>query len=379
MIVLVCARIATGRGSRDVAIALIAAALQLAVLPNWLHCQEWYEDIKYMRWPSDGYDNAGLACVAEFIRFEGMELPSLGLTAEDTDRDFMRLRVLCTLKGDKKPGDEIVALRRNETLLKFSRPKVRLLCFKKMEEGFYINVILPLPVPRPPPDLHLPEDAPLRDKVVLVLLTSLQYGDEDMARQAIGMLSEPFARADSPHYDPMQILLETPLSSPSLAAECLSARMTWNDDSALVEAIEMTRKKPDGVFRWRFHGLKSDDAITSLNLILEGRRWPWMNPYRRQAAARLAELKSPRSLPYLIAVLDDPNMLIRYEALRGLQRIRKMYPVKGWGDITQRARFLRADIPMSEEGLRLVQEMKQWWETEGRRQYDYVLTDERQK
>jgi HEAT repeat protein len=77
---------------------------------------------------------------------------------------------------------------------------------------------------------------------------------------------------------------------------------------------------------------------------------------RYAAAYALREIKSPKSVPVLVSLLDDASQRIRYLAVSTLSRIKN-------GD----------SGPMVDEFKRREQEIipywKHWWETEGKKKY----------
>jgi HEAT repeat protein len=157
--------------------------------------------------------------------------------------------------------------------------------------------------------------------------------------------------------------------------------MRWGDLAALDEAIAITEKAPDPKPIWPFTGYE-DDAVTTMNLILEGKRLSWMRDSRLPVVIQLANLAHLSSLPYLIGALDDSNPEIQWHALRGAKgmrdrllgrpRIRERYLIDDFYDKTK-GPLPNARKQVSEKGNRLLEEMKQWWAAEGKAQYERRL------
>jgi hypothetical protein len=81
-------------------------------------------------------------------------------------------------------------------------------------------------------------------------------------------------------------------------------------------------------------------------------------------------------------MLDDPNPMIAYYAYTAIERIRgqgrSTIGARGfYGDARsfsgQQRVMTDADCVPTSHSRMLVNDMKQWWATEGKRQFDYVL------
>lgn len=293
---------------------------------------------------------------------------------------YYRVEVLYVLKGQEKRGD--VLLLWGETphlpIWVARSPRRGLFFLNRLREGCYVVAGFPPFLAPPPEGFQIPREAPIKDKIVLLAIARF-HDSEDDANRALNLLDPAIANVDSPYYDVMKILHSIPVTSSSLYVRALTKRMAFGDAAALDEATELTRNSPQPRPRWSFRGLEGEDVVTTLNLVLEGKVWPWMNDSRAGALGRLAEIAHPSSLPHLMAVLDHPDARWRYTAFKGIERIRGRRPVTPMREFFDRSRssMYRADSPLSENGTRLINEMKQWWQNEGKRQFDYVLPEEK--
>jgi hypothetical protein len=153
------------------------------------------------------------------------------------------------------------------------------------------------------------------------------------------------------------------------------------DESALPRALELARedKAKAGDLVHVFSRL-GDDGVTSLCLMAEGKYFPG---YEREAVRKLREKAPQAALPTLIRCLDHRDGEIRYLAYTAIEKIRghgrRMMRVTEFlgrktdpNDMT----ISRLEFPPTETSQKLIQEMKEWWETEGKWEFHSVLPEE---
>lgn len=231
----------------------------------------------------------------------------------------------------------------------------------------------------------LPAEAPLNEKINLILLATIRDCRDDNIAVSLalsGLIIEG-ATADSPYYD----LLEEYISledNPSLLArsQALYARLRLGDVTALPAAMDHATSEP-----WLSARLPQvlqtfgDDAVTTLCLIADGKILP---KRKMQAVEALRRMAPPTALPVLIRALDDPNREVRYHAYAAIEKIRGKRFTTTFAEFNGRTidphgvHVQRSNDPPPDDthSNMLINEMKQWWETEGKRQYDYVLKDQ---
>ena len=222
--------------------------------------------------------------------------------------------------------------------------------------------------------LTLPDEAPLREKINLIRLATIRDCPDDNIAVSLalsGLIIEG-ATADSPYYDLLEeyIRLE---EYPDLLARCqaLYARLRLGDVTALPAAMDHATSEP-----WLSARLPQvlqtfgDDAVTTLCLITDGKI---LSQRKKQAVEALRRMAPPAALPTLIRALDDPNREVRYHAYAAIEKIRGAQWETTFADFEGSTN----GQPDEAHTQILVDQMKEWWETEGRRQFDYVLPKEK--
>ena len=380
------------RGPISVAMVLVAACFVESWTPSHASEYPWWATPPYNQpIPDTTGENSALVCVGEITGHTTTGPLPLGPFDDWVARGphhvveqgngsqtvldkpsglYHRARLLHVLKGTEKEGGQIL-IWGGHRLTGIMKPgTVCLVKLNRLPEGCYMATDQVEFLPHSPANLTIPDEAPLLDRMVLVRL-SVFHTSEKYARSVLASLWPGRARIDSPYYDLMAIFLQAPATSPSLTTQALHIRMLWGDTAALGEAIDVSRRSGQ---TWSLEGL-GDDAATTLNLILEGKRWPWMDGSRLSAAKQLSRIAHPSSLPYAVKAMDDPDSRIRWYAYfiaDSIRKSRESPPPRGFLADSYRT----AETPLSAEGKRLIDEMKQWWETEGKRQFDYVLPKE---
>lgn len=294
---------------------------------------------------------------------------------------YWRVALSAVVKGTYEPGNVVVVSAGSGVLPKLDTEVDYLFGLKLGEDGVLVSLVDPWRVALPT-GFEIPSNAPIEERVRMLLLATVEQGPKGTARAAVYALASDSVRKnrETGYGDLILTLRRIQKIRPEIAGNILHARMMYGDKAVLDEYIEACRL--DGRAYGAvcgFEAFKTDDIVTTLNLILEGKRWPWMEPSRVGAAAQLREIGHVSSLPYFIAALDDPDSRIRFYAFTGVQKLRgrKRYaPLRPFFDPKEGAAFT-SDAPLSEYGIQMIQEAKEWWETEGKRQFDYVLPEEK--
>ena len=231
--------------------------------------------------------------------------------------------------------------------------------------------------------IGFPPDAPLSEKINLVLLATLRdcADKPQLVPAAFRGLREQGASLDSPYYDLLseyRRLERHPLQS--VQAEALYSLLLLGDDGALAHALELARtggalgdRLPDLLQRF------GEDAVTTLCLIAEGK---FLKKAESDALRVLREMKSPYALPTLIRCLDNPDGGVQYMAYSAIERTitkgQRMSSVDEFLGLTPSNGIREFKFnPLPPHSVMLVEKMKQWWEAEGKRQFDYVLPKEK--
>lgn len=289
---------------------------------------------------------------------------------------FWRVEVKYVLKGTAQPGTviDLWAQMGSWTLpLSKGRDEGReiIVGLRRISAGFYVATGCMLSF-ETSQQISLPEKADWRDKLTILAIDAIETGDETRAKLALGRLEPNWARPDSPYYKVFDVLERVEHTSPSLARETVPIRLRWGESSALKDAIELTRRGERVLLE--FDQVKSEDALTTLNLILEGKRWPWMNDYRVAVVEHLRTLAQPASMPYLVRALDDPDRRIQFYSCTAIRKIRGL----GMGPSARAFLYsmeLEPDSPLTAMGYEKVAEAKHWWAAEGNRRFARELPD----
>jgi hypothetical protein len=232
-------------------------------------------------------------------------------------------------------------------------------------------------------ELDFPTTASWQDKVTLALLKTLQKDDPVLFSAAIWQLEDHAPPIVSPYYDLLSEYRRFEGHSNSyFEGRSLHARLALGDRSALPRALALADSQP--LAAGSITGLLDrfgDDAVTTLCLIAEGKLIPG---HKREAAHALRRMGLPASLPTLVKLLDDPEVEVQYVAYTAIEKIRTGGKFMTAGHAFHgRGPSLRGgpagdDRPTTHSQM-LVNAMKEWWNAQGKSQYDYVLTDEEQK
>jgi hypothetical protein len=220
--------------------------------------------------------------------------------------------------------------------------------------------------------VELPAEAPLREKINLLLLATVRDCRDNamICRQAFSGLREKGASLDSPYYD---LLAEyrrfDAAPQPHLRTEAAYARLLLGDESAIARTMalaandkRLAARLPDALRQF------GDDAVTTLCLLAEGK---CAKGGEDNALRVLREMKSPYALPTLIRCLDNPDGGVQYMAYSAIERTiskgQRMSSVDQFlgrqpGDGTTQLKF----NPLPPHSVRLVEKMKQWWEGRGK-------------
>jgi len=238
--------------------------------------------------------------------------------------------------------------------------------------------------------VQLPVEAPLQEKINLLLLATLRDCRDNAMICGLVFDGLRWERAslDSPYYDLLSEYRRFD-SHPqaALQAQAAYARLLLGDETALSRAMRVADKEkwlaprlPDALQKF------GDDAVTTLCLLAEGK---CAKGGEANALRVLREMKSPYALPTLIRCLDNPDAGVRYMAYSAIESTTGRYGTKvddfiGTDHLTpeQREKYTGGHLqlefnPPTTHSIMLVEKMKQWWEGEGEKQFDYTLPKEK--
>lgn len=293
--------------------------------------------------------------------------------APESSAYFYTVRASRVLKGDIEPGETMILWRKGP--VPHLDPQIpRLFGTKKIAETVY--AAMATPIKAYDPDAPVPEGLSIHDQVLWLQLAWAKTAEKDKAGALVSRIARVYKKGfQSPDHDLLNMILDLQAQRPDIQKNTIWARIRLGDATALSEEIERCRKLGRS-FDTDFTGLDSDDAVTTLNLILEGTRYPWMANSRRAAATQLRHIAHTSSLPYLIKALDDPNPRIRYHSYGAIEKISGKTGIAKVGEFMNTGGIPR-NGPFSPKGEKLIDQMKQWWEREGKRQFDYVSPKEK--
>ena len=320
---------------------------------------------------SDGPEAVDLVCAVQCI-----DTALVGDRRRSNDALFVStVTVTAVLQGDSAMHGRTL---RTEEHTAFQGPAA--VRFGMRKRSFYIVILRPDGVKYIPhvvgscaitsAPIHLPDEASLDERINIILIESLRAWRNDIRSSLIIRALARRANNDSPYYSLLRELLALEGSSNSYVRMfAVRARLELNDPSAMAAALKLAGEE-EMMQPWIPPALErfGEDGVTTLCLIAEGRYLPIG---KVRAVESLRHLASPRSLPTLIKILDDPTPDLQYYAFSAIEKIRFGDMITMGNDFYGGPGDSSGQRPTAHSQAR-VEEVKKWWREEGQKQFDYV-------